>query len=69
MDSNNFPENVGIGEREARVACPLVARRHFRMAHGVGRSGDIAAVQPKVLQSEHALVLVQNALTYARQSR
>ena len=69
MDSNNFPDNVGVGEREARVACPLVARRHYRMAHGVGRSGDIAAVQPKVLQSEHALVPSQNALTYASQFR
>lgn len=48
MDSNNFPSNVGVGEREARVACPLVNRRHYRMAHGVGRSGDIAADQPKV---------------------
>ena len=52
MDSNNFADNVGVGEREARVACPLVARRNYRMAHGVGRSGDIAAVQPKV----HAFV-------------
>lgn len=48
MDSNNFPDNVGVGEREGRVACPLVARRHFRLAHGIGRSGDIAAEQPKV---------------------
>lgn len=37
MDSNNFPDNVGVGEREARVACPLVARRNYRLAHGIGR--------------------------------
>lgn len=24
MDSNNFIGSVGLGEREARVACPLV---------------------------------------------
>lgn len=48
MDSNNFLGNVGVGEREARVACPLVARRHYRLAHGIGRSGDISAEQPKV---------------------
>ena len=30
MDSNNFVDNVGLGEREARVASDLVARRHFR---------------------------------------
>lgn len=48
MDSNNFLDNVGVGEREARVACPLVARRHYRLAHGIGRSGDLVAEQPKV---------------------
>ena len=48
MDSNNFVDNVGVGEREARVACDLVARRHFRLAHGIGRSGDVGAEQPKV---------------------
>ena len=51
MDSNNFVDNVGVGEREARVACPLVARRHYGMAHGIGRSGDIAAEQPKAAGS------------------
>ncbi|GLI64684.1 hypothetical protein VaNZ11_008038 [Volvox africanus] len=51
MDSNNFLDNVGVGEREGRVACPLVARRHFGLAHGIGRSGDIAAEQPKAAGS------------------
>lgn len=44
MDSNNFPGHVGVGEREARVASPLVARRHYRLAHGVGRSGGRCGV-------------------------
>ncbi len=48
MDSNNFLGNVGVGEREGRVASALVAARHLRLAHGIGRSGDIAAEQPKV---------------------
>ena len=48
MDSNNFTKSVGVGEREARVASPLVYRRHFGLAHGIGRSGDVAAEQPKV---------------------
>ena len=26
----------------------MVARRHCRLAHGIGRSGDISAEQPKV---------------------
>lgn len=51
MDSNNFPGNVGAGEREARLASDLVARRHYRLGHGIGRSGDIAAVQPKAAGS------------------
>lgn len=42
MDSNNFLDNVGLGEREARVASGMVTRRHFRLAHGIGRSGDVS---------------------------
>ncbi|XP_040274954.1 O-phosphoseryl-tRNA(Sec) selenium transferase [Bufo bufo] len=51
MDSNNFLGNCGVGEREGRVACGLVARRHYRLIHGIGRSGDISAVQPKAAGS------------------
>ena len=51
MDSNNFLDNVGVGEREARVHSRLVARRHYHLAHGVGRSGDVAAEQPKAAGS------------------
>lgn len=35
MDSNNFVDNVGMGEREGRIFSPLVARRHYGLAHGV----------------------------------
>src|SRR5579864_1716714 len=35
MDSNNFPHNIGVGEREGRVICPLVFRRHFGFSHGI----------------------------------
>ncbi|XP_051898506.1 O-phosphoseryl-tRNA(Sec) selenium transferase isoform X1 [Pristis pectinata] len=51
MDSNNFLGNCGVGEREGRVASNLVARRHYRLMHGIGRSGDIAAIQPKAAGS------------------
>lgn len=51
MDSNNFLDNCGVGEREGRVYSGLVLKSRFRMSHGVGRSGDIAAVQPKVWTS------------------
>lgn len=61
MDSNNFRSNIGAGEREARVFSSLVARRHFYLCHGVGRSGDVAAVQPKAAGSS-LIVQLANAL-------
>lgn len=51
MDSNNFLGNVGFGEREGRVFSSLVARRHYYLSHGIGRSGDIAEQQPKAAGS------------------
>eukprot|EP00635_Sarcinochrysidales_sp_CCMP3193_P001000 CAMPEP_0118902776 /NCGR_PEP_ID=MMETSP1166-20130328/7917_1 /TAXON_ID=1104430 /ORGANISM="Chrysoreinhardia sp, Strain CCMP3193" /LENGTH=551 /DNA_ID=CAMNT_0006841991 /DNA_START=196 /DNA_END=1851 /DNA_ORIENTATION=+ len=51
MDSNNFAANVGVGEREGRVIAPLVTKLSVGLAHGVGRSGDIAAIQPKAAGS------------------
>ncbi|XP_067635613.1 O-phosphoseryl-tRNA(Sec) selenium transferase isoform X1 [Eurosta solidaginis] len=51
LDSNNLPKKVGVGEREARIACSLVARRHYNFGHGVGRSGDLLEAQPKAAGS------------------
>lgn len=51
LDSNNFPHNVGVGEREARIYSGLVRRRHHGLGHGVGRSGDLCASQPKAVGS------------------
>ena len=44
MDSNNFLDNVGEGEREDRVASALVRRRHYGLAHRSvgGRRGGSA---------------------------
>ena len=61
MDSNAFAGNAGVGEREARVICPLVASRHFGLGHGIGRSGDIAEEQPKAAGSS-LLYKLTNAL-------
>ena len=63
MDSNNFLNNAGAGEREGRVFSRLVANRHFGLAHGVGRSGDVAATQPKAVGSS---TMVQVTQTMAR---
>lgn len=51
FDTNNFQGNVGVGEREGRVICDLVRRRHFGLTHGIGRSGDVMAEQPKAAGS------------------
>ncbi|CAG9464896.1 unnamed protein product [Pedinophyceae sp. YPF-701] len=51
MDSNNFLGQVGLGEREGRIACPMVARRNHGMGHGIGRSGSVSAEQPKAAGS------------------
>jgi len=51
MDSNNFIDNVGLGEREGRVAYQAVRERHYGMSHGIGRSGELSAEQPKAAGS------------------
>lgn len=51
MDSNNFPHNIGVGEREGRIYSSLVSSRHYSFAHGIGRSGNITEVQPKAAGS------------------
>lgn len=56
MDSNNFLDNVGVGEREGRVYSSLVRRRCYGMSHGIGRSGDVGAEQPKACGSSAAHV-------------
>ncbi|XP_017008292.2 O-phosphoseryl-tRNA(Sec) selenium transferase [Drosophila takahashii] len=61
LDSNNFPHKVGLGEREARIACRLVARRHYNFGHGIGRSGDLLEAQPKAAGST-LLARLTNAL-------
>ncbi|GAQ82108.1 O-phospho-L-seryl-tRNASec:L-selenocysteinyl-tRNA synthase [Klebsormidium nitens] len=61
MDSNNFLDNVGMGEREAKCASPLVWKRHYGMAHGIGRSGSITDEQPKAAGST-LLAKLSNAL-------
>jgi O-phospho-L-seryl-tRNASec:L-selenocysteinyl-tRNA synthase len=65
MDSNNFLNNSGLGEREGRVFSPLVHRRHFGLSHGIGRSGDISEVQPKAVGSSVLYKLVNHMLLHA----
>lgn len=60
MDSNNFVDNVGLGEREGRVACGLVRRRNYGFSHGIGRSGELSAEQPKAAGSSLAAKLTNH---------
>ena len=65
MDSNNFLANVGAGEREARIYSSLVSQRHYHMGHGIGRSGDIMAVQPKAAGSSLIYTLTNKLTLHA----
>jgi O-phospho-L-seryl-tRNASec:L-selenocysteinyl-tRNA synthase len=47
LDANQFIDQANVGEREGRIYSELVRARHFGMAHGMGRAGDLAASQPK----------------------
>jgi O-phospho-L-seryl-tRNASec:L-selenocysteinyl-tRNA synthase len=61
LDSNNFDDNCGLGEREGRCFSNLVRRRNFSLTHGIGRSGDVSAEQPKAIGSS-ILAKVTNIL-------
>lgn len=47
MDTDKDPDAARVGEREARVASPFVARLAANFNHGIGRSGQLTAPQPK----------------------
>jgi len=47
MDTDKDPESARIGEREARVASPLISKLAHGFCHGVGRSGNVTVPQPK----------------------
>lgn len=51
MDSNNYAGNCGVGEREGRVYSDIVRNKNFGLGHGIGRSGDVNALQPKAIGS------------------
>ena len=65
MDSNNFPDNVGVGEREGRVFSGIVSARNFGFSHGIGRSGDVMAVQPKAAGSSLVVQLTNYMAAHA----
>ena len=62
-DSNNFNSRCAVGEREGRCLSDIVSRRHWGLIHGIGRSGDVNAEQPKAAGSSFLLSLTR-ALVY-----
>lgn len=60
MDSNNYPGNTGVGEREGRIFSSLVRERNFCLGHGIGRSGDVNALQPKAAGSSLVVKLTKH---------
>ncbi|KAM3136111.1 hypothetical protein pb186bvf_011733 [Paramecium bursaria] len=51
MDTNNFINKIGVGERESRIYSQIIQKRYFYMGHGIGRSGDVDSTQPKAAGS------------------
>jgi O-phospho-L-seryl-tRNASec:L-selenocysteinyl-tRNA synthase len=51
MDTDKDPKAARIGEREARVASPLISELAAGFNHGVGRSGVLIDPQPKAAGS------------------
>ncbi|MBN2155604.1 MAG: O-phosphoseryl-tRNA(Sec) selenium transferase [Candidatus Lokiarchaeota archaeon] len=49
LDSNNDPQAMRIGEREARVSTPILYDLTAGFIHGIGRSGNLKAAQPKAV--------------------
>ena len=49
FDTSNDPGSIRIGEREARISTDLLNDTSFGFNHGVGRSGNISASQPKAV--------------------
>ncbi|TFH29641.1 MAG: O-phosphoseryl-tRNA(Sec) selenium transferase [Promethearchaeota archaeon] len=47
LDSDKDPGSIRIGEREGRIATPYLADLCGNFCHGVGRSGNLTAAQPK----------------------
>ena len=76
MDSNNFLGNVGVGEREGRVYSTMVAQRHYRMSHGIGRSGgkrlccriSLANADLNLTLSSSLVLLITNPPRHSRSS-
>ena len=67
MDTDKDLEGTRIGEREARVASPLVSELAWGFCHGVGRSGSLISPQPKAPGGSILYELSNKCALYALQ--
>ncbi|GAB4315795.1 MAG: O-phosphoseryl-tRNA(Sec) selenium transferase [Promethearchaeota archaeon] len=65
MDTDKDPKAARVGEREARLASPLLSRLSGGFNHGVGRSGDLSAPQPKAPGASVVQALASRVATSA----
>lgn len=65
MDSNNYQGNTGVGEREGRIFSSIVRAKNFGLGHGIGRSGDVSALQPKAVGSSLVVKLTKHMFLHA----
>ena len=65
MDSNNFKDSCGVGEREGRIFSNFVRERNHSLGHGIGRSGDVNAIQPKAIGSSLVVQLTKYLVLHA----
>ncbi|MBN2229610.1 MAG: O-phosphoseryl-tRNA(Sec) selenium transferase [Candidatus Thorarchaeota archaeon] len=49
MDTDKDPKAARVGEREARIASPFIGSLSAGFNHGIGRSGQLTAPQPKAV--------------------
>jgi len=68
MDSDKDSKVASVGEREGRVASPLVSKLAAGFHHGVGRSGQLVAPQPKAAGCSLMYYFANRLATYAMKS-
>ncbi len=65
LDTDKDPKAARVGEREARVISPLLSRLSAGFNHGVGRSGNLTAPQPKAPGASLMQLLANQVATNA----
>ena len=62
FDTSRLPKRFALGEREARAPTDLIDQTTFGFNHGVGRSGNISAPQPKAVGASIMQSLINTSM-------